>query len=184
MLVDEVVAKALREQGVGTVRVYVAAITERMAPLFVGLQAVAGDRNADLDLYIASAHDLWLTDRPSPDVPERQRALGGFPELQPRDEGISDIVGTYSFFAVLVLRYALLANRSGSAEHAIDCGHAALTSMGMLDQNLADGPFLGQEQHLQLRSVSGDASELWEASFEAGRERFRAVLGRARAVSG
>ncbi|WP_406364200.1 hypothetical protein [Streptomyces sp. NBC_01579] len=38
--------------------------------------------------------------------------------------------------------------------------------------------FRAQEQLLQSLSTSGDAVGLWEASVEAGRERFRAVSGR------
>ncbi|MFE2537129.1 hypothetical protein [Streptomyces sp. NPDC059371] len=60
----------------------------------------------------------------------------------------------------------------------MSCGHAALTAMGMLDQNVSGASFLAEEQRLQSFSVSGNASGLWDASVTAGRERFRAVLGR------
>lgn len=50
--------------------------------------------------------------------------------------------------------------------------------MGMLDQNMAGAGLLAEEQQLQSLSLSGDASGLWDASVTAGRERFRAVLGR------
>ncbi|MFI2367592.1 hypothetical protein [Streptomyces sp. NPDC018833] len=110
--------------------------------------------------------------------------LERFPDLQPRDEEVTDVAGTYTFFAALVLRYALLANGSGSADDAVSCGHVALTAMGMLDQHVAGAGFRTQEQRLQLLSVSGDAAGLWEASIDAGRERCRTVLGRAAGSSG
>lgn len=178
-LVEEAVTETLRGGGSETVHLYVAACAERMAPLFVGLQAGAAGREADLDFYVESLRDLWHADRPLSDAAERIRVLERFPELQPRDEEITDVAGTYAFFAALVLRYALLANGSGSADDAVSCGHVALTAMGMLDQNVAGAGFRAQEQRLQFLSVSGDAAGLWEASVEAGRERCRTVLGRA-----
>ncbi|MEV6654869.1 hypothetical protein [Streptomyces sp. NPDC051219] len=141
---------------------------------------------ADLDFYVESVRDLWHADRPLSGAAERIRVLERFPELQPRDEEITDVAGTYTFFAALVLRYALLANGSGSADDAVSCGcgHVALTAMGMLDQNVAGADFRTQEQRLQFLSVSGDAAGLWGASVEAGRERCRTVLGRAAGSSG
>ncbi|MGW2564384.1 hypothetical protein ACWCXB_35330 [Streptomyces sp. NPDC001514] len=56
--------------------------------------------------------------------------------------------------------------------------------MGMLDQNVGGAAFRTQEEQLQLLSVSGDVGGLWEASVEAGRERFRVVLGRTARSSG
>jgi hypothetical protein len=56
--------------------------------------------------------------------------------------------------------------------------------MGMLDQNVVGGGFRAQEHGLQSLSVSGDTAGLWEASIEAGRERFRAVRGRTAGRSG
>ncbi|MCX4766930.1 hypothetical protein OG562_39380 [Streptomyces sp. NBC_01275] len=183
-LVEESVAETLRAEGGETVRLYAAACAERMAPLFVGLQAGGAGREADLDFFVESVRGLWYADRPLPDVSARVRALERFPELQPNEEGISDIAGTYTFFAALVLRHALLANRSGIADDAVSCGHAALTATGMLDQNLGGAAYRAQEERLQLLSVSGDVAGLWEASVEAGRERFRAVLGRTARSSG
>ncbi|MFE0191600.1 hypothetical protein [Streptomyces sp. NPDC058989] len=177
-LVDEAVTEVLRGVDGTTVRLYVAACAERMAPLFVGLRVGAAGRDADVDFYAESVRDLWCADRPLSDAAERVRALERFPELQPRDEEVTDVAGTYAFFAALVLRYALLANGSGSPADAVSCGHAALTAMGMLDQNVVDAGFRAQEHGLQALSVSGDAAGLWEASVEAGRERFRTVLGR------
>ncbi|MEU9862495.1 hypothetical protein AB0D99_16650 [Streptomyces sp. NPDC047971] len=177
-LVERAVAVALREGGGEAVRLYVAACAERMAPLFVGLRAGAPGREADLDFHVQSVRDLWQVDRPLADAAERVRLLEGIPELQPSEEGITDVADTYAFFAVLCLRYALLAHGSGSADSAVSCGHAALTAMGMLDGTLAGAGFLAEEQRLQSLSLSGDASGLWDASVTAGRERFRAVVGR------
>ncbi|MFF3560206.1 hypothetical protein ACFYXS_09250 [Streptomyces sp. NPDC002574] len=177
-LVQEAVAERLRRAGDETVRLYVAACAERMAPLFVGLRAGTGGREVDLDFCVESVHALWCADRPLADASDRVGVLEQFPELQPREEGISDIAETYTFFAALVLRHALLANRSGSAEDGVSCGHAALTATGMLDQNVGGGAFRAEEERLQLLSVSGDVAGLWEASVRAGRERLRAVLSR------
>ncbi|MGW1412244.1 hypothetical protein [Streptomyces sp. NPDC002403] len=89
------------------------------------------------------------------------------------------MAGIYTFFTSLVLRYALLANGSGNPADAMSCGHAALTAMGMLDQNMVGSGFRAQEYGLQDLSVSGHAAGLWEASIEAGRERFGTVPARA-----
>ncbi|WP_020140985.1 hypothetical protein [Streptomyces sp. 351MFTsu5.1] len=172
------VAQALHDRGAETIRLYVAACVERMAPLFVGLRAGSHGREADLDRYAASVRDLWHADRPLADAVERIRLLERFPELQPHEDGITGVADTYAFFAVLCLRYALSAHGSGSAADAVSCGHAALTAMGMLDQNMAGAEFLAEEQRLQSLSLSGDVSGLWDASVASGRERFRAVLGR------
>ncbi|WP_327321287.1 hypothetical protein OG735_01440 [Streptomyces sp. NBC_01210] len=177
-LVEEAVAEALRDGGGEAIRLYVSACTERMAPLFVGLRAGAPGRASDVDFYAESVRDLWYADRRFADAAERVRLLERFPELRPDEEGITDVADTYAFFAVLCLRYALLAHGSGSADDAVSCGHAALTAMGMLDQNVAGAGLLAEEQRLQSLSLSGDASGLWDASVTAGRERFRAVLGR------
>ncbi|MEU1123303.1 hypothetical protein ABZ371_06885 [Streptomyces sp. NPDC005899] len=177
-LVEEAVTEALRDGGDEGIRLYAAACAERMAPLFVGLRAGAPGREADLDFYAESVRGLWYADRPLANAAEGVRRLERFPELQPNEAGITDVADTYAFFAVLCLRYALLAHGSGNADDAVSCGHAALTAMGMLDQNVAGAGFLAQEQRLQSLSLRGDASGLWDASVTAGRERFRAVLGR------
>ncbi|MFE7707294.1 hypothetical protein ACFU6I_16135 [Streptomyces sp. NPDC057486] len=129
------------------------------------------------DFYAESVRDLWYADRSLADAAERVRLLERFPELQPNEEGITDVADTYAFFAALSLRYALLAHGLGNADDAVSCGHAALTAMGMLDQNVAGASLLAEEQRLQSLSLSGNASGLWDASVTAGRERFRAVLG-------
>lgn len=172
------VAEALREGPGEAVRLYVAACAERMAPLFMGLRSGAAGREADLDLYAESVRDLWYADRPLADPAERLRRLERFPELQPDEEGITGVADTYAFFAALCLRYALLAHGSGNADDAVSCGHVVLTAMGMLDQNLSGASLLADEQRLQSLSLSGDAAGLWDASVTAGRERFRAVVGR------
>ncbi|MFK4066478.1 hypothetical protein [Streptomyces sp. NPDC029674] len=177
-LVERAVAETLRDGGGEAICLYVAACTERMAPLFMGLRANAPGRESDLDFYAETVRELWHADRPLADAAERVRLLEQFPELQPNEEGITDVVDTYAFFAVLTLRYALPGHGSGSADDAVSCGHAALTAMGMLDQNEAGAGLLAEEQRLQSFSLSGDAAGLWDASVTAGRERFRAVLGR------
>ena len=176
--VERSVAEALRDGGGEAIRLYVAACTERMAPLFMGLRANVPEREPDRDFYAESVRDLWLADRPLAEAAERLRLLERFPELQPDEEGITDVADTYAFFAVLSLRYALPAHGSGSADDAVSCGHAALTAMGMLDRNVAGAGLLAEEQRLQSLSLSGDAAGLWDASVTAGRERFRTVLGR------
>lgn len=177
-LVEGPVTEALRDGGGEAIRLYVAACAERMAPLFVGMRAGEPGREADLDFYAESVRDLWYADRPLVDAAERVRRLERFLELEPNEEGITDVADTYAFFAVLCLRYALLAHGSGNADDAVSCGHAALTAMGMLDQNVAGASFLAEEQRLQSLSLSGDVSGLWDASVTAGRERFRAVVSR------
>ncbi|MFE4304787.1 hypothetical protein ACFRR6_01720 [Streptomyces sp. NPDC056891] len=177
-LVDGAVAEALRDGRGEAVRLYVAACAERMAPLFVGLRAGVPGREADLDLYVESVRDLWYADRPLANAAERVRLLERFPELQANEEGITDVADTYAFFAALCLRYALLAHGSGNADDAVSCGHATLTAMGMLDQNVPGASLLADEQRLQSLSLSGDAAGLWDASVTAGRERLRAVVGR------
>ncbi|MFJ6686822.1 hypothetical protein [Streptomyces werraensis] len=177
-LVEGAIAEALRDGHDEVVRLYVAACAERMAPLFVGLRAGVPGREADLDLYVESVRDLWYADRPLAHAAERVRLLERFPELQPNEEGVTDVADTYAFFAALCLRYALLAHGSGNADDAESCGHAALTAMGMLDRNVAGASLLADEQRLQSLSLSGDISDLWDASVTAGRERLRALLGR------
>lgn len=183
-LVEEAVTERLRGGDAQTVRLYVAACAERMAPLFVGLRVGAAGRESDVDFYVASVRDLWHAGRPLRDAAERVAVLERFCELQPDEEGVTDIAGTYAFFAALVLRYALLANGCGSLDEAVSCGHAALTATGMLDQNVVGAGFRAQEHGLQALSVSGDTTGLWEASVEAGRERLRTVLGRSAGSSG
>ncbi|MGW6976938.1 hypothetical protein [Streptomyces sp. NPDC054952] len=176
-LVERAVTETLHNGGEEAVRLYVAACAERMAPLFVGLRAGEPGREADLDFYVESVRDLWHAD-PLADAAESVRQLERFWELQPSEEGITDVADTYAFFAALCLRYALLAHGSGNADDAVSCGHAVLTAMGMLDQNVTGASFLAEEQRLQSLSLSGDASGLWDASVTSGRERLRAVLGR------
>ncbi|MET4921345.1 hypothetical protein P3L51_03015 [Streptomyces sp. PSRA5] len=177
-LVEGAVAEALRDGGGEAICLYVAACTERMAPLFMGLRAKVPGRESDLDLYAESVRDLWYADRPLAEAAERVRLLERFPELQQNEEEIIDVADTYAFFAVLSLRYAVLAHGSGNADDAVSCGHVALTAMGMLDQNVAGASFLAEEQRLQCLSLSGDVGGLWDTSVMAGRERFRAVVGR------
>ncbi|MFE7394766.1 hypothetical protein [Streptomyces sp. NPDC057582] len=62
-----------------------------MAPLFMGLQANTPGRESDLDFYAESVRDLWHADRPLADAAERVRLLEQFPELQPNEEGITDV---------------------------------------------------------------------------------------------
>ncbi len=178
-LVEGAVTEALHDGEAGpAIRRYVAACAERMAPLFVGLRAGEPGREADLDFYAEAVRDLWCADRPLTDAAGRVRRLERFPELRTNEQGITDLADTYAFFAVLCLRYAVSAHGSGNADDAVSCGHAALTALGMLDQNVSGARFLAEEHRLQSLALHGDASGLWDASVEAGRERFRAVWGR------
>ncbi|MER5639834.1 hypothetical protein ABT095_23120 [Kitasatospora sp. NPDC002227] len=177
-LVAEDVVEELQTAGDEAVRWYVAACAERMAPLFIGLRTGEAGREADVELYRESVLDLWRTDRPMSDAAERARLLDRFPELQPAGDGSTDIVGAYTHFACLVLRHALLANASGSADHAVSCGHASLAATGMLDRSTAGAVFRAEEQRLQSLSVSDNAAGVWDASVSAGRECFRAVVSR------
>ncbi|MGW8777543.1 hypothetical protein ACWGNM_05660 [Streptomyces sp. NPDC055796] len=118
----------------------------------------------DLGLCAESVRELWHADRPLAGVAERVRLLERFPELQPNEEGITDVADTYALFAALCLRYAMLAHSSGNADTALSCGHAALTAMGMLDQNVPGARFLAEEPRLQSLSMCGDPSGLWDAS--------------------
>ncbi|MBD0695061.1 hypothetical protein [Streptomyces sp. CBMA123] len=177
-LVEQNVVEELQTGGEEAVRLYVAACAERMAPLFIGLRTGETGREADVELYTESVAGLWRTDRPLSDAAERARLLDRFSELQPTEDGITDVVGTSTFFACLVLRHALLANGTGSADHAVSCGQAALTAIGMLDRNTAGAAFTAEERRLQKLSVSGDAAGVWDTSVRAGRERLRAVVSR------
>ncbi|MFD3329672.1 hypothetical protein ACFWW8_31385, partial [Streptomyces sp. NPDC058701] len=58
-LVEGAVTEALHDGGSEAIRLFVAACTERMAPLFVSLRAGAPGREADLDFYAESVRDLW-----------------------------------------------------------------------------------------------------------------------------
>ncbi|WP_229929086.1 hypothetical protein [Kitasatospora xanthocidica] len=175
---EETVVAELRTGGDEAVRLYVAACAERMAPLFIGLRAGETGREADVEFYRESVGHLWNVDRPLPDAADRARLLERFPELQPVEDGNTGVADTYTFLATLALRHALSVHDTGNADHAVSCGHATLTAMGMLDQNATGAPFTAEELRLQSLSVSGTAAGLWEASVAAGRERFRAVLSR------
>lgn len=177
-LVDRAVTEALHDGDGGAIRLYVAACVERMAPLFVGLRAGEPGREADLDFFVESVRGLWGADRPLADAAEAVRRLERFPELQPHEEGITDVADTYAFFAVLCLRYAMVAHGSGSSDEAVSCGHVALTAVGMLDDNVPGARFFAEEHQLQSFSLCGDAAGMWDASVAGGRERFRAVWGR------
>lgn len=80
-LVEGAVAEALRDGDGEAICLYVAACTERMAPLFTGLRANVPGRESDLDFYAESVRDLWHADRPLADAAERVRLLERFPEL-------------------------------------------------------------------------------------------------------
>ncbi|MFE9410503.1 hypothetical protein ACFYN0_17160 [Streptomyces sp. NPDC006704] len=103
-LVEGAVAEALRDSGGEVSRLYVAACAERMAPLFICMRAGVPGREADLDLCVRSVRDLWHTGRPLADSAERASVLERFPELQPGDEGITEVADTYASFGALVLR--------------------------------------------------------------------------------
>ncbi|MFI0020049.1 hypothetical protein [Streptomyces griseus] len=79
-LEERAVAEALRDSGGEAIRLYVAACSERMVPLFIGLRAGVPGREADLDFCVWSVRDLWHTGQPLADAAERVGVLGRFPE--------------------------------------------------------------------------------------------------------
>jgi hypothetical protein len=58
----------------------------------------------------------------------------------------------YPFFAVLVARYACTYRAHGDVEAVIQCAHAALTGLGLLDNNTS-GSLLEDERRRQRQSI-------------------------------
>ena len=153
MVVDEAVAAAIRRQSQDQIATFVASCAERMAQVFTGLSADDPARNGDADAVIRIVGDLWSPAISSAAFRDYVTSLEGFRELEPSDEEIVDVAGIYTFYSVLVLRYAVLYRSGADVEDALKCAHASLTAMGQLDQNLRGAEFLAQEAELQ-RHVS------------------------------
>ncbi|MFF5538115.1 hypothetical protein ACFY71_37680 [Streptomyces cinerochromogenes] len=84
---------------------------------------------------------------------------------------------------MLTLRYAVLCAASGEAAEADRRGHAVLTAMGRMQQNVAGSRFYEDELAWQCRSVplgadAVDATTLRVGCAQAGRARLDAVLAR------
>ncbi|MFF7387103.1 hypothetical protein ACFZAE_01360 [Streptomyces scabiei] len=154
MVVAEAVAAAIRGQSQAQVATFVASCAERMAQVFTGLSGDDPARNGDADVVIRLVEDLWNPAISSAKFQDYVTSLEGFQQLEPSDEEIIDVVGIYTFYSVLVLRYAALYRSSADVEDALKCAHASLTAMGQLDQNLQGAEFLAQEAELQQHASS------------------------------
>lgn len=155
MLVEADVAAALQSGSGDVARVYAAACVERMAQIFTGLRAGTPGRDRDVDLYVDTLQRLWDLGDPLDNFTARVQRLEKFPELEPTETGHTAVGDIYAFYSVLALRYATLCAGSGSAAEAERCGHAVLTAMGQLDQNVAQAAFYQEEQSWQRRSLPG-----------------------------
>ncbi|MEU6521757.1 hypothetical protein ABZ892_02655 [Streptomyces sp. NPDC046924] len=184
MVVDEVVAAAIRRQSQAQVATFVASCAERMAQVFTGLYGDDPVRNGDTDVVIRLVEDLWNPAISADAFQGYVTSLDGFQELEPSDEEIVDVVGVYTFYSVLVLRYAALYRSSADVEDALKCAHASLTATGQLDQNLQDAEFFAQEAELQQRVSSlGDLGadpiqRLRDGDRAVSQERLVAIQGR------
>jgi hypothetical protein len=187
VVVDEAVASALRELSPTRVEVFVASCAERMSQIFTGLRGTDPLRGEDIDNVVRLLGALWDADASADVFQGPAESLSRFPELQPSDEEVVDVTEIYSFYAVLVLRYAAQHRVSGDSEAALQCAHACLTAMGQLDQNLSGSALFAQEAECQRRVVSQITSEepspellsrLRDSDRTISRERLAAVLGR------
>ncbi|WP_447007296.1 hypothetical protein ACRAKI_12865 [Saccharothrix isguenensis] len=113
--------------------------------------------------------------------------LEDYQELQPSDEEMVDVSRMYSFYVVLVLRYAALCRFTVDVEYALKCAHACLTAMGQLDRNISDASFFSQEVELQWYATSvslsedrskGALSQLRDGDRLVARERLAAIQRR------
>ncbi|WLW54705.1 hypothetical protein [Streptomyces sp. YU58] len=187
MVVDEAVAATLRGQSQVQVAIFVASCAERMTQVFTGLSGGDPARDGDTDVVIRLVEDLWDPVLSPTSFREYVTSLEGFQELEPSDEEIVDVAGIYSFYSVLVLRYAALYRVSGDVEDALKCAHASLTSMGQLDRNLPGVEFFAQEAECQQNAASIPSSNnrdsglflsLRESDRNVSRERLAAVQSR------
>lgn len=182
MVVDEAVAATVRGQSQAQVATFVASCAERMAQIFTGLSGDDPARDDDADVVIRLVADLWDPAISAATFRDYVTILESFQELEPPDEEIVDTAGIYSFYSVLVLRYAALYRASADAEDALHCAHVSLTAMGQLDQNLPGAEFFTQETELQLYVSSLDdrvADPVLRDNDQAvSRERLVAIQGR------
>ncbi|RBQ20018.1 hypothetical protein DP939_09305 [Spongiactinospora rosea] len=155
-----------------------------MVQIFTGLREGDPARNDDLDLVVQLMTDLWDSQIPARAFRKHAASLEGFQELEPSEEPATKTAEIFSFYSVLVLRYAALYRAGAGAEEALRCAHSCLTAMGQLDQNLPTADFFSQEADSQVRSAPWPAldesgsqalSQLRETDRVAGRERLAAV---------
>lgn len=154
MVVDKVVEGAIRAHSQAHVAIFVASCAERMVQILTGLSGEGAARRGDVEIAIRLVEDLWSPAVPSAVFLDYTRSLEEFHELQPSDEEIVDVVGIYSFYSVLVLRYAAMYRYGGDVEDAVQCAHVSLTAMGQLDHSLDGAEYFAQEAELQQHSVS------------------------------
>ncbi|MDO0914310.1 hypothetical protein QQM39_26815 [Streptomyces sp. DT2A-34] len=183
MLVEAGVVAALQAGSGDVVRIYAAGCVERMAQIFTGLRAGAPERGVDVDLFVDTLQRLWDLDDTLDDFPERVERLESFPEMQPAETGHIAVGDIYAFYSVLALRYATICVGSESVADAERCGHAVLTAMGELEQNVAGSNFYQEEYDWQRQSIPEvgralDAGALRAGCAEISRHRFTAVLAR------
>ncbi|MET9295666.1 hypothetical protein [Streptomyces sp. NPDC003077] len=187
MVVDEMVAAVVRRQSQGQVATFVASCAERMVQIFTGLCGGDPARSRDVDFVVHVVGDLWEYGIPVDSFRSYVEILEGFQELESSGDEIIEVAGIYSFYSILVLRYAALYRSSTDAENALKCAHACLTAMGQLDQNRPGGQFFVQEAESQRRAISapplggvnsGLLSQLREHDRTAGQERLAAIQDR------
>ncbi|MFF7262168.1 hypothetical protein ACFZCL_18045 [Streptomyces sp. NPDC008159] len=184
MVVDDAVAATIRGQSQAQVATFVASCAERMAQVFTGLSGDDPARNGDADVVIRLVEDLWNPAISAAAFRDYVTSLEGFQELEPSDEEIVDVAGIYSFYSVLVLRYAALYRSSADVEDALKCAHASLTAMGQLDRNLRGAEFFAQEAELQQHVSSlGDrgadpVQRLRDGDRAVSQQRLVAIQGR------
>lgn len=152
MLVEEEVSQALAEGGPHLPRIFTAGCAERVAQLFTGLNGGDADREQDVQFFVTLLNRLWTLDG-RVGGKSAIEILEQFPDLRPTETGHRDVADIYSFYSVLVLRYAVLCGISGGSESAIQCGHAILTCTGQLQQNLIGSRFMEDEYEYQRNSV-------------------------------
>jgi hypothetical protein len=181
MLVEPDVAEALRIGDESKAALFVAGCAERMAQVFTGFRARDPARGRDLETYIGVLQSLWDPVAPAEVFGEGAGELKEFPESQPTDLEFTSVVDIYSFYAVLVMRYAVRYRSAVDVEEALRCGHAVLTAMGQLDQNIPQGGFFDDESDWQRRIALGPGAgpaELRAGCWQASRERLIAIQRR------
>jgi hypothetical protein len=180
-IVEDDVKASLESGGADSIRIYLAACTERMAQIFIGNRSADAGRLTDVDLYVDTLQRLWNSDDAMGDFADLASRIEAFSEMQsPEDAVLTDSVDIHCFYSALVLRHAVLAVGSGESSEAVNCGHVALTSMFQLEQNTEGADFYEDEKAWQRRSIdpaetSSDVDGLRAGCAEAGLERLIAV---------
>lgn len=184
MVVGDAVADALRSSGVECVNIFVASCAERMVQLFSGLRGDDPTRGDDVDFLLRLQKDLWDQELAPQRLNSSVNKLDGFEELQPADEEeeLVDSADIFSFYAVLVVRYAVMCRATGDREYAMRCAHVCLTAMDQVD--VADASFMTEEHRRQEHVVAlfaqkvvdlEQVSRLRARDQEIGRNRLIAV---------